>query len=135
MIPLRLGQAIIRSRLLILQSKRLLMNSYQRRMDEGGHDSESARLAQLRTDIQSAQHQYRSAILNWESAENQDYWLTAYSHLIDTGRHVIAEMRGAAVIVPNVEHYEIAADVEALERMVQTWVDAMRRAMAAASVA
>jgi len=134
MIPQQLGQSIIMSRLLILQSKRLVMSSYQRRLEErGGQEATRERLEQLRKEIQSAQHHYRSAVLTWDSPENHDYWLTAYSRLIDIGRHVIAEMREAAVVLATAERHEVVADVEGLERMVGGWLRAMRQTMVASA--
>jgi len=129
--PREPGQSIIMARLLILQSKRLMMSSCQRRLDGGGYESIRGRLERLRADVQSAQYLYRSAILSWESPENHEYWLTAYSRLIDIGHQVIDEMKGATVLLPSTERHEVAADVERLETMIKGWANSMKRTMTA----
>ena len=59
------AESIIRARLLVLQSKRLMLNSLQRRVEEHGYDALKERIARLRGETELAQYSYRSSMLAW----------------------------------------------------------------------
>jgi hypothetical protein len=109
-----------------------MMSSYQRRLDIRGYDSLRHRVDQLRTETDTAQYEYRSALLDYGSPQSQDYWPTAYMRLIEKANVIVGKMRDAAVVLPFVERYQVAADVEMLEHLVDDWTQSMRRSMAAA---
>ena len=123
------GESLIMGRLLVLQSKRLMLNSLQRRLDEHGSDALKERVERLRVDVEMAQSSYRSTMLSWGSAETHGYWLVAYGRLIEVGNVVAARLRAAADDLPPAERYQVSAEVEMLEHMVANWTEAMRKAM------
>lgn len=123
---------IVRSRLLILQSKRLMLNTLQRRLKEHGYDVLKVRVAKLRSETATAQHLYRSSMLSWGSPQNPDYWLVAYGRLIEVGNVVVDRLRDATDQLPPAERYQVSADVEMLEHMISKWTEVMRESMSAA---
>lgn len=125
-------QSIITARLLILQSKRLMLNSLQRRLEEGGYEALTERLARLRAETDMAQHSYRTSMLAWGAADSVDYWLVAYGRLIEVGNVVVERLRAATDDLPPHERYQVAADVEMLEHMLAKWSATRREAMSKA---
>jgi hypothetical protein len=127
-----LGRSIISSRLLILQSKRLIMISIQRRVDQGVASPEMySRYAQLRLEAATAQNRYATAIIHWGSPEQNDFWVVAYSRLIEKAHLVIGRMRAAAPGLPLNERYQLSADVEMMEHLSAGWAKSMREQMSA----
>jgi len=127
------AQSVVTSRLLILQSKRLMLDRCQRRLDRDEADEEARRRVDvLRSQTDAAQHAYRSVILAWGSPENAEYWIVAYGRLIDMGTTLTQKLRDAVVELPLAERYQVSADVESLESIVGEWTEKMRRSMAAA---
>lgn len=125
------GAEIITAKLLVLQSKRLMLKAAQRGLERDPDDSIRTQVDSLRDDIALAQFRYRESILQWGSPAHADYWLIAYSRLIDMGNTLSGKLRDAAEILPFPERYEVSADVEALEDIVKHWTSSMRLAMVA----
>lgn len=125
----QVGLSIIASRLLILQSKRLMLSSLQRRVDQLGYAPLKERIAQVREQTETAHYLYRAAMLTHGSARDADYWLVAYGRLIEVANVVVQRLLDATADLPAQERYEAAADVETLELMVAKWSEAMRRSM------
>jgi hypothetical protein len=126
------AEQIIMSRLLILQSKRLLLNSTERLAEETGMQSLQARVDRLRREANQAQHDYRAAMLRLGSPQQRDYWLIAYGRLIEMGQVLTGKLRTAALDLSPAERYEVSADVEMLEAVVDGWIASLKRSMAAA---
>lgn len=124
--------SIITSRLLVLQSKRLMLDAIERRLDSWNSADVRRRLEELRTETDAAQDRYRRAILEWGSTEDVDYWVMAYSRLIDKGNVIVKKMREANVVLPPMERYQVSADIEMMEHLVEDWTGSLRRSMAAA---
>ena len=123
---------LINSRLLVLQSKRLMLGSIQRRPDETSQELDG-RVRRLRAEIDTAQHLYRAAMLEYGSpAHNEDFWLIAYGRLIQMGAALATKLRNAVADLPPGDRYEVSADVEAIEEILKHWNAALRAAMAGA---
>jgi hypothetical protein len=127
------AEQIINSKLLILQSKRLLLTSTERRLGDTGMQSLRERVNQLRRETETAQHGYRSSVLRWGSPRQHDYWPIAYTHLIEMGNTLTSRLRSSAPGLPADERYELTADVEMLEGIVEGWTRSKRRSMAVAT--
>jgi hypothetical protein len=132
MIKQAVAAEMIQSRLLVLQSKRLMLNSCQRRLDAHGADTLRRRVEQLRRETDQAQYRYRTIMLAWGSAENADYWLVAYAKLIEMGNVLSARLRDATAELPPSERSQVSADVETLQGIVEDWTRRMRSSMSAA---
>ncbi|HVH62454.1 MAG TPA: hypothetical protein VNA65_02525 [Candidatus Dormibacteraeota bacterium] len=120
----------ITSRLLILQSKRLMLNSVHRRLISLPSEPQVlALLDYFRAETQRAQHAYHSTVLKFGSPEDSDFWVIAYSRLVTRGGNLIAKLQRAAPSLPPAAQAEVANDVVALEKIVEGWTESMRRSM------
>ena len=133
-IPESVGEAIVSSRLLVLQSKRLLLSSTENCLVKPDQGELRERAGVLRTQTDDAQHEYRAALLKWGSRERSDYWVVAYSKLIEKGNTLITKLRRAAPELNPADRLEMAAEVEMLEEAVQRWREEIRASIAAATV-
>ena len=134
MIRRETADSIIMSRLLILQSKRQMLKVAIGRFDRSADEEMRRRVERLRREIDSAQHNYRSTVLMFESPERNEYWLVAYGRLIDMGGALIAKLHDAASDLPADERYAACTDVEMLESIIEGWTESLRTSMAAAAV-
>jgi hypothetical protein len=123
---------IIMSRLLVMQSKRLMLTSAQRRLEKTESVSVEERVARLSRETEAANHAYRAAVLSLGSPDDRDYWVVAYGRLIDVGRTLAQRLRRATPDLPPAERYEVAADAEMLEEIVAGWSESMKGSMAGA---
>jgi len=126
-----LARDIITSRLLILQSKRLVLRCQRRRLD-ATTEALRQKVEQLGLEADEAQHRYRATMLAWGSPQFPDYWLIAYARLIEMGSVLTTRLREATTQLPLGERYQVSADVEMLESIVDTWTESLREEMAAA---
>lgn len=124
--------SIITSRLLVLQSKRLMLDAIERRLDSWNSPDVKRRFEELRIQTDAAQDRYRRAILEWGSTDDIDYWVMAYSRLIDKGNVIVKKMRDANLMLPPAERSQVSADIEMMEHLVEDWTGSLRRSMAAA---
>jgi len=124
--------SIITSRLLVLQSKRLMLAATERALQGSNAAGVRRRIEELRIETDAAQDRYRSAILAWASTEDIDYWVIAYSRLIEKGNVIVKKMREANLVLPPSERYQISAEIETMEHLVEDWTESLRRSMAAA---
>jgi len=131
MIARQTAHIIIMSRLLVLRSKRLMLNRALRQLAKSSDKARLQRVDRLRNETESAQHSYRSTILAMESPERHEYWLVAYGRLIDMGGALITKLRDAAVDLPYEERYAASTDVEMLESILEHWTESMRTSMSA----
>ena len=124
---------IITSRLLILESKRLMLASLHRRLAESGHESLRRRAEALSQECEHAQHNYRASVLSFGSPHTADYWVVAYSRLIEMGNALTVKLRDARGELPLDERYQVASDAEMLEEIIGSWTASLRAAMASAA--
>src|SRR5437762_14124515 len=88
-----IADSLISSRLLVLQSKRLILASLQRRLQRRALDSLRDRLRSLRGEAANAQERYSASVLRWGSPEGPDYWPVGYSRLDDAADGVCPQTR------------------------------------------
>jgi hypothetical protein len=124
-----IAECLISARLLMLQSKRLILATLERRLDQQRHESLRPRVAQLRDETENAQERYTSSILRWGSPERPEYWPAAYGRLIETADRLSMRLRRAAVELPPAERYQLSAEVEMLEVIAEGWRDSVRSSM------
>ena len=124
-----IAESLISSRLLVLQSKRLMLASLERRLQKQALDSLVARADRLRDETASAQEQYSSSMLRWGSPERPGYWPVAYARLVETADRLFTKMRRAVVDMPPAERFQLAAEVEMLEVLAEGWRQSIRTSM------
>jgi hypothetical protein len=121
---------VVWSRLLVLQSKRLLLGCAQRRFRQTGTRDHWEKAERLRTEADEAQNAYRASQLEWGSPKTSEYWLVAYDRLIEKGNAVSAKLRSAASGLEAADRFEVATDVELLEDLIKSWRESVRALMA-----
>jgi hypothetical protein len=123
---------VINARLLVLQSKRQMLRSLERRLDENENVTMRQRVERLRLEAGQAHNVYVGTVLRLGSTAEVEYWLIAYGRLVEMGNTLSATLRDAVPQLPAVERYEAASDVEMLEHLIGGWTESLRNAMAKA---
>ena len=123
---------VIQSRLLVLQGKRLMLSTCERRLDQHGTEALRRRVDRLRLETSEASHLYMTSVLQWGTADTSEYWVVAYARLIEMGQALTTKLRHAACELELHERYHVSADVEALEEILDDWSGRMRRSMSKA---
>jgi hypothetical protein len=133
MISPEASRLLLLARLLVLQSKRLLLASNERRfrLREGKVLREAGE--RLRGEIDGAQTAYRSALVRLGSPSTPGYWPAAYSHLIERADHLSGRLKSAAADTPQARRYEIAVEVEVLDQLIGEWRDSLRTSIVEAT--
>ncbi len=115
------GDSIVSARLLVVQSKRLMLSSMQRRFRLRGEDSLRARTDRFRDEADRANRNYRLAVLNWGRATSPEFRLVAYVSLVDLAETLVGELRGTIGALQPREQFELATEVEVLEDFIDQW--------------
>src|SRR2546429_7922168 len=110
-----IADSLISSRLLVLQSKRLMLASLERRLQKQALESLIGRADRLREETASAQEQYSSSMLKWGSPERAGYWPVAYSRLVETADRLFNKMRRAVVDIPPAAGFKASTRAKMLE--------------------
>lgn len=121
---------IITARLLILQSKRLMLASLERRLADTRLQQLRDRADALKGEAAAAHHNYKTAMLRYGAPDHAGYWLVAYTRLVEVGNALTKQLTTAAAELPANEQYEVSTDIEMLERIVGRWREGVREAMA-----
>jgi hypothetical protein len=123
------ADCLISARLLMLQSKRLILATLERRLNKQRRESLRPRVDRLRAETRRAHEQYTSSVLRWGTPERPEYWPAAYGRLVETADRLSTKLRLAAVELPPEERYQLSAEVEMLEELVERWRHSIRSAM------
>jgi hypothetical protein len=127
------AESLISARLLMLQSKRLILATLERRFRKEPLDGLRARVEQLRDETESAQDHYARSLLRWGTAQTPEFWPVAYHRLIEMADQLSTRLRRASAGVPPSARYELAAEVEMLETLVDDWRQSVRASVAPVS--
>src|SRR5260370_20606926 len=83
------GDSIVSARLLVVQSKRLMLSSLLRRLRLRGERSLRERTDRFRDEADRANRNYRSAVLNWGQATPPEFRLVASGSLLDLAESLV----------------------------------------------
>jgi hypothetical protein len=128
-------EAIVASRLQVLQSKRLMLASNERRLRVHKIESLRDRVEQLHAELERAQAAYRSAVLRWGTPKRVDYWPVAYARLIELANNLAEKLRVGTADLPPERRFELAVEVEVVEDLIGAWRDSLRQAIAGGETA
>jgi len=126
------GDSIVSARLLVVQSKRLMLSSLLRRFRLRGEDSLRKRTDRFRDEADRANRDYRSAVLNWGQATSPEFRLVAYGSLVDLAESLVLELRGTLGGLQPRDQFELATEVEVLETFIDQWRRSARPSATAA---
>jgi len=132
--PLRtptIPESLISSRLLMLQSKRLILASLERRFRKQPLESLRTRVDLTRRETVHAHERYCRSLLTWGTADTPHYWPVAYGRLVDTADRLSSKLRGVAGDLPYPDRYQAATEVEMLEALAERWRQSIRTSITA----
>jgi hypothetical protein len=115
------GELIVTSRLLVMQSKRLMLASVERRSMKGGHNDMRVRAARLHAASDRAHHAYQSSVLAWSAPGSSEYRLAAYGRLVGLAENLSSELQHGLGDLPAGERFEVSTEVQMLEEFIQQW--------------
>jgi hypothetical protein len=113
----------------MLQSKRLILATLERRLRLRPRDSMRVRVDHMRHETAAAHQNYCTTVLNFGSCDMPEYWPAAYGRLVDTADQLTTKLRTVAGELPSRERYEVATEVEMLEKLLEGWRTSIRAAM------
>ncbi len=122
----RVGNNIVASRLLVLQTKRILLT---RARANSTNDVDIERYASA---VRTAHERYNEAVLQWASASSDQYVLVAYTSLIAKAELLHAKLQNASDEMPSPDSGQLAIEARALETIIGGWRAVARRSMSAA---
>ena len=115
------ADSIVSSRLLIVQSKRLMLSSVERRCRLKGDDSMRKRAERIRHETQEAHRTYQSAVLTWGRATSHQFRIVAYSSLANLGDDLVLRMRDTIPHQTPEAQFTMTAEVAMLEDVIEHW--------------
>ncbi len=115
------ADSIVSARLLVVQSKRLMLSSVQRRSRLRSEDSLRERTARFRDEADRAGDSYRSAVLNWGQATSPEFRLVAYGSLVALAESLVFELRNTLGGLQPQAQFELATEVQVLELLIEKW--------------
>ena len=119
----------MRARLLVLQSKRLVLRRALNRA-RGGEAGADARVDRLEREVHEAADRYREAMLRWGSVDSGQYWLVAYDALVEEAQVLAESMRRASANLPSKDGREVEADARKLDSIIEGWRSLARKTLA-----
>jgi hypothetical protein len=122
----RVGNNIVASRLLVLQTKRILLTRARANTTD---DIDIERYAGA---VRTAHERYNQAVLEWGSASSDQYVLVAFTSLIAKAELLHAKLQSASDELPAPDSGQLAIEARALETIIGRWRGIARRSMSAA---
>ena len=115
------GDLIVMSRLLVLQSRRMLLASCARKMLTTGNEDLRAQIATLEEGARQARIAYRKAVLDWSSRDTPQFWLVSYEGMVLDAEELVARLRASAQELPEPDRGDVEADAVRLDQVIRRW--------------
>jgi hypothetical protein len=125
----RIGENVVRSRLLVLQSKRLLLTNANTRLLVSAKDQAEIDVEKLSSAVREAHRRYNETVLKWGSPDTPQYRLIAYGSMIAKAENLQSRLRHARGL--GFEDRGLQDELVALETMIDGWRSTVREAMSA----
>src|ERR1700741_1547199 len=104
------GDHIVMSRLLVLQSSRMLLASVERKLQSNHLPETRQRCEVLRKAADKARENYRQAVLAWAAPETSQFWFVAFDVMIQSVEELIDRVRAGSHELPASDSIEIQGD-------------------------
>lgn len=115
------GDLIVMSRLLILQSRRIMLGSTQRRARDVGSTAFHARVDRLQREADQAHDDYRKSVLAWANPSTSQFWVVAHASLIESAETMADGLRARAVELPISDRLAVETDAREVDGIVRRW--------------
>jgi len=123
------GDLIVMSRLLVLQTRRLLLAASQKKLSVTDADHLRAEVARLKEAAARAHEQYRRAVLDWASPETSQFSMVSYATMIDGLEELAGRLRTSSIELPTEDRIELDADLVRLDEIIGRWRASMLSSM------
>jgi hypothetical protein len=123
---------IVTARLLILQSKRLLLVRALSKVRFRRLPEPNSHVLRLEGEVRNANESYRDSVLKWASVESNQYWLVAYGTLVEGAEELSAALDRAASSLPQPDRGDVLVDAQRLDGIIESWRELTRTTMARA---
>lgn len=123
------GDLIVMSRLLVLQTRRLLLASSQKKLSATDADHLRLEVARLKEAAAKALEEYRRAVLDWASPETAQFSMVSYATMIDGLEELAARLRTSLIELPMQDRIDIDADLVRLDEIIGRWRASMLSSM------
>ena len=124
------GELIVTSRLLTLQSRRVLLAIFMKQFFFTGDENLKEQMKSMEERVATAERDYRKAVLRWASPETAQYWLVSYQRMIEEAEDLAIYLRTTAAELPATDRAEVSADVIRLDHVIERWRKVMVNTMA-----
>jgi hypothetical protein len=121
---------ILTSRLLVLQSKRLLLATAETILVVKATGEAQSAVQRRLGEVRRAQGLYNDAVLRWGEPVSPQYRIVAYSSLVAKAERLREVLRSAAPHFAHSDRSELLADADNLGMIIQSWSEVLRNAMA-----
>ena len=115
------GELIVMARLLVLQSKRMLLASGERRLEAGDGPGLRERCDRLRAAAEKAQQSYRKAVLDWGSPGTAQFLFAALATMIEGAEELAEKLRASLGELPAPDSMELRDDINRVEGVIRRW--------------
>ena len=126
------GDQVVAARMLVFQSKLLLMNTANRRFRRTNAERDLKRVEHVRAELHRAEAALRRIELEGHHWSSPDYWLAVYASLVERATDALDRMTTASYGRPAAERFESATDIQMLEELIAQWTSRMRAIQQAA---
>lgn len=109
------------SRLLVLQSRRILLASLAKGLEASKSPRLRARAEALEASCDKAHNDYRKAVLAWSSPESAQFWLVSYQSMIEGAEELAVRLRSASEELPNPDRARMNADIIEVDQIIKRW--------------
>ena len=123
------GDLIVMSRLLVLQTRRLLLASSQKKLTATDADDLRLEVARLKEAAEKAYDAYRKAVLDWASPETAQFSMVSYATMIDGLEELAGRLRMSLDELPMQDRIDLDADLVRLDEIIGRWRATMLSSM------
>ena len=124
------GELIITSRLLALQSWRILLATSATKLLFMADEELEKHVNGLEERIAQAEREYKKAVLKWAEPETAQFWLVSYQRMIEEAEELAVHLRTSAGELAGTDRAEVSADLVRLDQVIERWREAMVKAIA-----
>ncbi|HET7465868.1 MAG TPA: hypothetical protein VFL29_04325 [Candidatus Dormibacteraeota bacterium] len=124
------GEQIVMSRLLVLQSRRMMLASCLRRSQVANRPALTERVESLQGAADKAHADYKAAVLAWAHPETPQFWMVAYATMIENAESVVDELRTRSSELPISDRMLVERDATELKGIIKRWRSNLMRPQA-----
>ena len=121
------GDLIVTSRLLVLQTRRILLSSSQKRVH--AEPEVKTRIERLQKAAFKAHDDYRAAVLAWANPETSQFSMAAYATMIEGAEDLVTKLRASANELPLSDRIAMESDVAQVDEIIKRWRETLVESM------